>query len=69
MPRSPTGAQRYFQRTIFFASEPVDPCDLAGLGVDRDRHVLDHEVKAVTQHGLSLVREGPLWVAELILDI
>lgn len=42
---------------------------IAGEPIDRDRHVLDHEVKAVTQHGASLTREGADWVAELILDI
>ena len=42
-----------------------------GEAIDRDRHVLDHEVKAVTRHGLSLGRnpDGEGWVAELILDI
>ena len=40
-----------------------------GEAIDRDRHVLDHEVKAVTRHGLKLEREGEGWVAELILDI
>src|SRR5690348_4056265 len=27
--------------------------EIAGEPIDRDRHVLDHEVKAVTHHGLS----------------
>lgn len=39
--------------------EPIDPA----------RHVLDHEVKAVTRHGLSLARDGDGWVAEVIVDI
>lgn len=39
--------------------EPVDPL----------RHVLDHEVKAVTHHGETLVRDEDGWRAELILDI
>ena len=43
--------------------------EVGGEPIDRDRHVLDHEVKAVTRHGLSLRREGADWVAELILDI
>ena len=43
--------------------------EIAGEPIDRDRHVLDHEVKAVTRHGLSLERDGQEWVAELILDI
>jgi SHS2 domain-containing protein len=42
---------------------------IGGEPIDRDRHVLDHEVKAVTYHGMELRREGPGWVAELILDI
>jgi SHS2 domain-containing protein len=42
---------------------------LAGEPIDRDRHILDHEVKAVTRHGLNLQRTDTGWVAELILDI
>jgi SHS2 domain-containing protein len=43
--------------------------EVGGEPIDRDRHVLDHEVKAVTHHGLTLRRDGTHWVAELILDI
>jgi SHS2 domain-containing protein len=42
---------------------------IGGEAIDRDRHVLDHEVKAVTHHGISLERDGQGWVAEVILDI
>jgi len=42
---------------------------IGGEPIDRDRHVLDHEVKAVTHHGATLEPEGAGWVAELILDI
>ncbi|MEW4566234.1 archease [Tautonia sp. JC769] len=42
---------------------------IVGEAIDRDRHVLDHEVKAATQHGASLGRTGDGWIAELILDI
>ena len=42
---------------------------ISGEPIDRSRHVLDHEVKAVTHHGLSLRRDGSGWVAEVILDI
>jgi SHS2 domain-containing protein len=42
---------------------------IGGEPIDRDRHTLDHEVKAVTHHGASLEREGEGWVAEVILDI
>lgn len=42
---------------------------IAGEAMDRDRHVLDHEVKSVTHHGLTLNQDAEGWVAELILDI
>jgi SHS2 domain-containing protein len=43
---------------------------IAGEEIDATRHELDHEVKAVTRHGL-IVRQEPdrSWFAELILDI
>jgi len=40
-----------------------------GEPLDAARHELDHEVKAVTRHGLKLERIGEEWVAEMILDI
>jgi SHS2 domain-containing protein len=40
-----------------------------GEPFDRARHVADHEIKAVTHHGSSLVREPGGWVARFILDI
>jgi SHS2 domain-containing protein len=43
--------------------------EIGGEPIDRDRHVLDHEVKAVTRHGLSLDQRDGGWVAEMILDI
>ena len=43
--------------------------EIGGEPIDRDRHILDHEVKAVTHHGLTLGREGQGWLAEMILDI
>jgi SHS2 domain-containing protein len=39
--------------------EPIDPA----------RHVLSHEVKAITYHGLRVEREGDGWIAEVIVDI
>ena len=43
--------------------------EIGGEAIDRNRHILDHEVKAVTHHGLSLVHVSSGWVAEVILDI
>ncbi len=40
-----------------------------GEPLDRDRHELGHEVKAITYHGLRVEREGDGWLAEFIVDI
>jgi SHS2 domain-containing protein len=42
---------------------------IGGEAIDRTRHILDHEVKAATRHGLSLRRDANGWLAEVILDI
>ena len=39
--------------------EPADPA----------RHQLDHEVKAITYHGLKVAHEPDGWLAEVIVDI
>jgi SHS2 domain-containing protein len=39
--------------------EPLDPA----------RHLLSHEVKAITYHDLRVEREADGWVAEVIVDI
>jgi SHS2 domain-containing protein len=40
-----------------------------GEPVDRTRHELAHEVKAITYHGLKVEREADGWLAEVIVDI
>jgi SHS2 domain-containing protein len=40
-----------------------------GEPIDRARHVLEHEVKAITYHGLKVEQEGAAWLAEVIVDI
>ena len=42
---------------------------IAGEPIDRDRHILDHEVKAATHHGVSVEPIDGGWQAEVILDI
>lgn len=37
--------------------------------LDRGRHELEHEVKAITYHGLRLERTADGWLAEVIVDI
>jgi SHS2 domain-containing protein len=40
-----------------------------GEPFDRDRHAPNHEVKAITLHGLKVVGDGGGWLAEVIVDI
>jgi SHS2 domain-containing protein len=40
-----------------------------GEPLDDKRHQLDHELKAITYHGLKLERQGEGWLAEVIVDI
>jgi SHS2 domain-containing protein len=42
---------------------------ISGEPIDRGRHLLDHEVKAATHHGLFVKRDASQWIAEIILDI
>ncbi len=40
-----------------------------GEPLDRTRHNLEHEVKAITYHGLRVECTGGEWLAEVIVDI
>ena len=40
-----------------------------GEMMDPERHEMDHEVKAITYHGLMVERIGDEWIAEVIVDI
>ena len=40
-----------------------------GEPLDRSRHLLEHEVKAVTYHGLKVEATPDGWLAEVIVDI
>lgn len=40
-----------------------------GEPLDRSRHELQHEVKAITYHGLKVERTNDGWLAEVIVDI
>jgi SHS2 domain-containing protein len=40
-----------------------------GETLDRARHELAHEVKAITYHGLRVERTADGWLAEVIVDI
>jgi SHS2 domain-containing protein len=40
-----------------------------GEPLDRSRHNMEHEVKAITYHGLRVEKIGDQWEAEVIVDI
>jgi SHS2 domain-containing protein len=40
-----------------------------GEPLDRRRHRLDHEVKAITYHELKVAQQANEWLAEVIVDI
>jgi SHS2 domain-containing protein len=40
-----------------------------GEPMDRSRHEMNHEVKAVTYHGLKVEKTPDGWLAEVIVDI
>lgn len=40
-----------------------------GETMQLDRHEMDHEVKAITYHGLKVQQVDDGWIAELIVDI
>ncbi len=42
---------------------------LSGEAIDRGRHALRNDVKAVTMHMFRVQREGPVWKATVVLDI
>ncbi|MEJ7639425.1 MAG: archease, partial [Singulisphaera sp.] len=68
--RSETQRRLYSHFDVRVAADGLHlRAEIGGESIDCQRHVLDHEVKAVTHHGLSLTREGRGWLAELILDI
>jgi SHS2 domain-containing protein len=64
---------RHWLYNQFDVSLDASGCQLqatiGGEPIDRARHVLDHEVKAATRHGLKLRRANGGWVAEVIVDI
>lgn len=51
----------------------VDPQGLTaicrGEPMQLDLHEMDHEVKAITYHGLTVQHEADQWMAEVIVDI
>jgi SHS2 domain-containing protein len=68
--RSETRHRLYSQFKVRIEeSGPRLEATIVGEPIDRARHVLDHEVKAATHHGLLVRPSQEGWLAEVILDI
>lgn len=59
---------RRFELTVT-ENPPRLEATIFGEPIDRDRHVLDHEVKAATHHGVRFEQGPNGWIAEVIVDI
>ena len=60
---------RLFRRFEVQVSDAGLTATAWGEALDRARHELNHEVKAITYHGLTVQRDGDGWMAEVIVDI
>jgi SHS2 domain-containing protein len=66
---------RFDARRVLFSEFAVRVSDTAvaavvrGEPMDRGRHEMDMEVKAITYHGLKVEPEGDGWLAEVIVDL
>jgi SHS2 domain-containing protein len=61
-----------FKVSVVSASEPRLSCEMRGEEIDRERHALRNDVKAVTMHmfGVKKVEgRGGRWEATVVLDI
>jgi SHS2 domain-containing protein len=70
--RTETGHRLFSQFRVQVDETPSGArleAEIAGEPIDRDRHVLDHEVKAATHHGLTVEPVEGGWQVEVILDI
>ena len=58
-----------YERPFGFGKLVIDRGKAWGEPLDRDRHELSHEVKAITYHGLKVEQTPEGWLAEVIVDI
>jgi SHS2 domain-containing protein len=57
------------QFDVAVSDEGALSANCRGERMDVTRHQMDHEVKAITYHGLRVERTADGWFAELIVDI
>jgi SHS2 domain-containing protein len=63
------GEHRLFSRFAVQVREDGLTGEAWGEPLDRGRHLLSHEVKAITYHGLKVEQTADGWLAEVIVDI
>ena len=56
-------------RVSLGAKQTSMKCTLSGEPIDRKKHALRNDVKAVTMHMFGIRRGGKNWVATVVLDI
>ncbi len=59
------GAVKVWEEAGLFRLDAV----LVGERIDPSRHLFHVDIKAVTLHGLEVVKEGDLWRATVVLDV
>ncbi len=62
------GSLLFSEFTVTRDAEGISATPAASRSI-RTRHELDHEVKAITYHGLKVEQESGGWLAEVIVDI
>lgn len=68
--RSETNHKFYSRFDVRVAHDGTSlEAEIFGEPVDLLRHVVDHEVKSATHHGVELSRNDDGWMAAVILDI
>jgi len=64
----------YVQRRVLGKFDVhIHPTELTAIAkgekIDQKRHEINHEIKAITWHGLKIVQSLDGWMAEVIVDI
>jgi SHS2 domain-containing protein len=58
-----------FKVSIAAGKEHRLTCEMRGEEIDRERHALRNDVKAVTMHMFEVKKKGARWEATVVLDI
>ena len=62
-------AELFGKSTTSFKEGEVVKGTLHGEAIDPARHTLHSEIKAITYHGMKIVREHGLWRTTVVVDV